>query len=189
MKLEVENLTKYFDDKLIFKNVTFSVKDSERLAIIGKSGSGKTTLIKIIMGLTNSNSGKIIFDTPPEFSVVFQENLLFEERTVYENLIFCCEIDKTTALKLLSELELEDYINTKVKALSGGMKRRIAILRAIVKRGNIFIFDEAIREVDGYTANLIISFLNKRLKNAPLIYITHDESEIEKLNFDKIIKL
>ncbi|RVU55536.1 ATP-binding cassette domain-containing protein [Anaerosphaera multitolerans] len=188
MNIAVKNLKKSFDGQLLFENLSFELKDGDVLGILGKSGKGKTTLINILLGLEKSDEGEVTYSEEPCFSVVFQENLLFEEKTVYENVKFVCD-SKEMILKLLNEIGLGDYLNSKVSILSGGMKRKLSLVRAAAKEGNIFITDEAIREVDSVNKNKMVEFLMEHRGNNPLIYITHDEEDLKLIGANKIIRL
>lgn len=186
MKIEINNLTKKYNGKIVINNLNEIIDDGQRVALIGKSGSGKTTFINIILKVIKADEGDVIFSEEPYFSVVFQDNLLFENKTVYENLLFVKEIDKKEAEKVLESLGLYNIIDKKVSMLSGGMKRRVAIARSLVYNGNIYIFDEALRKVDFSTKELILNKINSIDKT--IIFSTHNIEDIKYLKADKIIE-
>lgn len=188
MNIEIKNISKSFNDKEIFKNLSLSINSGERIALVGKSGIGKTTLLRLLMKELVPDSGEIIFSEDVRYSVVFQDNLLFENKTVYENIIFVKDISKEDVKKYLKTLYLEDIIDKKVCELSGGMKRRVAILRAIIYSGNLFIFDEALREVDLKTRDEIVNIINTMVKET-LIITTHNLNDIEDLKVDRVIDI
>ncbi|SHH10704.1 NitT/TauT family transport system ATP-binding protein [Anaerosphaera aminiphila DSM 21120] len=188
MKLKVRNLKKSFNEKVLFENLNFEVEDGDVLGLLGNSGIGKTTLMNILLGIEDSDGGSVEYSDRPKFSVVFQENLLFEEKTVLENLEFV-QRDEKINLNLLTELELGEYANSKAKVLSGGMKRRLSLVRSVAKEGNIFMMDEAIREVDTNNRKRMIEFLMKHKGVKPLIYITHDELDLKLMRANKIVRL
>lgn len=188
MNIEIKNISKSFNDKEIFKNLSLSINSGERIALVGKSGIGKTTLLRLLMKELVPDSGEIIFSEDVRYSVVFQDNLLFENKTVYENIIFVKDISKENVKKYLKTLYLEDIIDKKVCELSGGMKRRVAILRAIIYSGNLFIFDEALREVDLKTRDEIVNIINTMVKET-LIITTHNLNDIEDLKVDRVIDI
>ncbi len=188
MNIEIKNISKSFNDKEIFKNLSLSINSGERIALVGKSGIGKTTLLRLLMKELVPDSGEIIFSEDVRYSVVFQDNLLFENKTVYENIIFVKDISKEDVKKYLKTLYLEDVIDKKVCELSGGMKRRVAILRAIIYSGNLFIFDEALREVDLKTRDEIVNIINTMVKET-LIITTHNLNDIEDLKVDRVIDI
>lgn len=188
MNIEIKNISKSFNDKEVFKNLSLSINSGERIALVGKSGIGKTTLLRLLMKELVPDSGEIIFSEDVRYSVVFQDNLLFENKTVYENIIFVKDISKEDVKKYLKTLYLEDIIDKKVCELSGGMKRRVAILRAIIYSGNLFIFDEALREVDLKTRDEIVNIINTMVKET-LIITTHNLNDIEDLKVDRVIDI
>lgn len=188
MNIEIKNISKSFNDKEVFKNLSLSINSGERIALVGKSGIGKTTLLRLLMKELVPDSGEIIFSEDVRYSVVFQDNLLFENKTVYENIIFVKDISKEDVKKYLKTLYLEDVIDKKVCELSGGMKRRVAILRAIIYSGNLFIFDEALREVDLKTRDEIVNIINTMVKET-LIITTHNLNDIEDLKVDRVIDI
>lgn len=188
MNIEIKNISKSFNDKEVFKNLSLSINSGERIALVGKSGIGKTTFLRLLMKELVPDSGEIIFSEDVRYSVVFQDNLLFENKTVYENIIFVKDISKEDVKKYLKTLYLEDIIDKKVCELSGGMKRRVAILRAIIYSGNLFIFDEALREVDLKTRDEIVNIINTMVKET-LIITTHNLNDIEDLKVDRVIDI
>lgn len=188
MNIEIKNISKSFNDKEVFKNLSLRINSGERIALVGKSGIGKTTFLRLLMKELVPDSGEIIFSEDVRYSVVFQDNLLFENKTVYENIIFVKDISKEDVKKYLKTLYLEDIIDKKVCELSGGMKRRVAILRAIIYSGNLFIFDEALREVDLKTRDEIVNIINTMVKET-LIITTHNLNDIEDLKVDRVIDI
>lgn len=188
MNILIKNLYKYFDDKIIIENLNLEIKEKDRIALIGRSGIGKTTLLRIILKDLKEDSGEIIFSEEVKYSVVFQDNLLFENRSIYENIKFVVDVNREFVENYLEILGMKGLIDKKVSELSGGMKRRVSILRAIAYSGNIYILDEALREVDLETRNKIIDLLNRSIK-VPLIFTTHDEKDIKDLRATKVVNL
>ncbi|UHR01951.1 ATP-binding cassette domain-containing protein [Peptoniphilus sp. GNH] len=187
--IEIKNLNKSFGDKEILKNFNLSIKEGERLAIFGKSGIGKSTLLKIIEGLCPYDSGEIIFAKPPIFKTVFQENILFEDMSLYENILAVGEFSRKQVLEHLKALDMEGEIDRPVREISGGMKRRLAIIRAIIFPGNIFVMDEGLREVDEKTKAFIIEYINDNTKNLTVIFTSHNRDDIKALRADRVLEL
>lgn len=183
--LEIKNLNKSFGDNVVLSDFNLKVEDGERVAIVGKSGSGKTTLLKIISKEIKDFDGMVTIDPGIRISMVFQDNLLFENRTVLENLKFVSEMDSHELEKLLLELGLQNTITQKVKNLSGGMKRRVSFLRALLVPADLLLMDEAIREVDSESEDLMIEYLDSHF-HGTIIFVTHSESQVEKLNARKV---
>lgn len=183
--LEIKNLNKSFGDNVVLSDFNLKVEDGERVAIVGKSGSGKTTLLKIISKEIKDFDGKVTIDPGVRISKVFQDNLLFENRTVLENLKFVSDMDSHELEKLLLELGLQNTITQKVKNLSGGMKRRVSFLRALLVPADLLLMDEAIREVDSESEDLMIEYLESHF-HGTIIFVTHSESQVEKLKARKV---
>lgn len=188
MNILIKNLYKSFDDELVIKNLNLEINSFDRVALVGKSGIGKTTFLRMLLGDLKADSGEIIFSERPKYSVVFQDNLLFENRSIYENIKFVKSINRDIVDKYLDILGMKGLLNKKVSKLSGGMKRRVSILRAIVYSGNIYILDEVLREVDLETRDKIIYLLNESI-NGPLIFTTHNENDIKDLSATKVVNL
>ena len=183
--LEIKNLNKSFGENIILKDFNLKLNSKERLAIVGRSGAGKTTLLKIISGEISDYDGEVNLDDDARISMIFQDNLLFENRTVCENLKFVTDKEDRELEKLLEELGLGSTLNQKVKTLSGGMKRRIAFLRALLVPCDLLLMDEAIREVDEESEDLMISYLENHFDGS-IIFVTHSESQVEKLGARKV---
>lgn len=183
--LEIKNLNKSFGDNVVLSDFNLKVEDGERVAIVGKSGSGKTTLLKIISKEVKDFDGKVTIDPGVRISMVFQDNLLFENRTVLENLKFVSDMDSHELEKLLLELGLQNTITQKVKNLSGGMKRRVSFLKALLVPADLLLMDEAIREVDSESEDLMIEYLESHF-HGTIIFVTHSESQVEKLKARKV---
>jgi phospholipid/cholesterol/gamma-HCH transport system ATP-binding protein len=181
----------------VLKDVTFEIKENERVAILGGSGEGKTTMLKLILGLIRPDSGKIILygedisdKTEDElrrirmkFSMVFQEGALFDSLNVKENVAFCLreysrlseeEIDRKVR-EMLSVVGVEEAIDFMPDELSGGMHRRVAIARSLAAfEPNMFLYDEATTGLDPINADNICRLIVDLCKNGKgLIIVTH----------------
>ena len=186
MKIEIKNLSKAFGEKKVLNNLNLTVKEGERIALMGKSGSGKTTLINCILGLEDCE-GEIIFSESPVPKTVLQDNVLFENFTVFENIKAVGDFSREEVLRHLKLLGIEGEIDTYVRDLSGGMKRKVAIIRAVIYPGNLFIMDEGVREVDEDSKELIYNYINENVKET-MVFATHNAEDVEKLN-GKVLSL
>jgi phospholipid/cholesterol/gamma-HCH transport system ATP-binding protein len=166
----------------VLKGVSFSIPFNERVAILGGSGDGKTTLLKLIVGLLKPDSGRIVVDgeditdknedelreVRTKFSIVFQEGALFDSLNVKENIAFGLreyskmteeEIDKKVR-GLLGEVGLEHAIELMPEELSGGMLRRVAIMRSLAAFDpKMFLYDEATTGLDPVNADIICKLI------------------------------
>ncbi|MEW9094956.1 MAG: ABC transporter ATP-binding protein [Clostridiaceae bacterium] len=198
--IEVKNVVKRFDDKLILDSISFNIEKGEVYGLIGPNGAGKTTLINIMIGLLKANSGEVfvgghsIKEEPlkvkEQIGLVPQELALMETVTAYDNLEFFGALYGLNGRLLKERIEealevigLKDKRKEKVKKFSGGMKRRLNIAAAIMHRPKILILDEPTVGIDPQSRNNIFEFTRKinRENDTTIIYISHYMEEIEYL--------
>ena len=184
MNINIRNLTKKYGKKEIFKNFSLEIETGKVTALMGKSGFGKTTLIRILMGLEKYDKGKITGLENQKISTVFQEDRLCENLSAITNISIVCE--KETSIREISvELEkigLKESQNKPVKTLSGGMKRRVAIIRCIMAKSDIIIFDEPLKGLDEITKKNVIRYLKEKIRGKTVIIVTHDIEEARQLD-------
>ena len=184
MNININNLTKKYGKKKIFKNFSLEIETGKVTALMGKSGFGKTTLIRILMGLEKYDEGKITGLENQKISTVFQEDRLCENLSAITNISIVCE--KETSIREISvELEkigLKESQNKPVKTLSGGMKRRVAIIRCIMAKSDIIIFDEPLKGLDEITKKNVIRYLKEKIRGKTVIIVTHDIEEARQLD-------
>ncbi len=204
--LTIDKVKKSFGRVDVLKGIDLAVNDGEFVVFVGPSGCGKSTLLRIIAGLEDSTSGRVLIDgadvtvTPPAnrgIAMVFQTYALYPHLTVRSNMSLglkqigtpAAEIDRrvTAASTMLS---LEPYLERRPAELSGGQRQRVAIGRAVVREPKLFLFDEPLSNLDAalrVNTRLEIAQLHRRLK-ATMIYVTHDQVEAMTLA-DKIVVL
>ncbi len=219
-KLRLENIEKKFENgHLVLENINLSIEEGEFYALLGPSGCSKSTLLRVIAGLTKIDSGEIYLDNENinelspqkrKVSMVFQNYSLYPHLSVFENLAFPLRLRKEKMSKIISKvtnvldiLDLSKKHKNLPKELSGGEKQRVAIGRSLVKKTDIFLFDEPLSNIDVKLRNQLkheISRLHKELneksKKSIFIYVTHDQSEAISLadkicvmNFGKIMQI
>lgn len=156
LPLVVEGVSKKFNNFPVLENINFAVKEKEIFGLIGPNGAGKSTLIKIITSLLKPDKGKVLIYGSTErktisshLGVVFQETILDPLFTVYENLLIHFQLYGFSkkdfidlAQSLIYDFELENYLNLRVDKLSGGTKRKVEIVRALIHKPSILILDE-----------------------------------------------
>ena len=184
--LQVKNITKTFklekESIRALEKVTFQVKSGEFFTIIGPSGCGKSTLLRIIAGLEKPESGDLMWDEKPKIGFVFQRFALFPYLTVFENIAFGLKMtgvlekeQKTIVKELIEEVGLLGFEDKHPNALSGGMKQRVGIARALAINPNVLLLDEPFSALDEFTAvslrHLLLALWQKR--HLTTIMITH----------------
>ncbi|BAB51358.1 ABC transporter ATP-binding protein [Mesorhizobium japonicum] len=204
--LKIENVKKAFGPVEVLKGINLEVTDGEFVVFVGPSGCGKSTLLRVIAGLEDSTSGRVVIDgqdvsaTPPAkrgIAMVFQTYALYPHLTVKNNMGLglkqagtpAAEIDRRIGIAS-SMLSLEPYLERRPAELSGGQRQRVAIGRAVVREPKLFLFDEPLSNLDAalrVNTRLEIAQLHRRLK-ATMIYVTHDQVEAMTLA-DKIVVL
>tara|TARA_B100000945_G_scaffold319393_1_gene326501 strand:- start:929 stop:1567 length:639 start_codon:yes stop_codon:yes gene_type:complete len=201
MILQVKNISKSFGKLKVLNNVSFDVSEGEYLALIGKNGAGKTTLLNLLLGLSYPDSGSINFFGKTlennltyilnKIGIVFQQHTLDFDLSVIKNLIFYADvhgmkrsISRPKIDELLIKFDLKDFENYKARNLSGGMKRRLEISRALLKDPKILILDEATSGLDPNAREKILFDLKKLSdeNKITILTITHLESEIKDAN-------
>jgi multiple sugar transport system ATP-binding protein len=204
--LNIENVKKAFGPVEVLKGINLEVKDGEFVVFVGPSGCGKSTLLRVIAGLEDSTSGRVVIDgvdvstIPPAkrgIAMVFQTYALYPHLTVKNNMGLGLKQAGTPAAEIerrigiaSSMLSLEPYLERRPAELSGGQRQRVAIGRAVVREPKLFLFDEPLSNLDAalrVNTRLEIAQLHRRLK-ATMIYVTHDQVEAMTLA-DKIVVL
>ncbi len=201
-KLSIQNISKqYKNNKAVALDcVSVDVQAGEFLAILGPSGCGKTTLLRIIAGLLQPDSGKLLLDgkditaAPPakrSLGIVFQNYALFENMTVLENVTYAAYLKAkreksgskeeitARALALLADLGIAEYAKKYPVSLSGGQMQRVAIARTLILNPDIMLFDEPASALDVATRlqlRTVIKDIQARF-GTTMIYITHDQEE------------
>ena len=187
--LKIKNLSKSFDSKSIIKALSLDFPKSGFIAICGASGHGKSTLLSLIAGLQKPDSGSIEFDkNSVVVSMSFQEPRLIPSLTAIENVNLVLGGKKTTLHNveaLLNELGITDT-NKCPDDLSGGMKARVSIARALAKEADIYLFDEPFANLDKETASITASAIKTHTKDALVIAVMHDV-EFAKEQADSVI--
>lgn len=187
--IKFNNVYFSYGNKAVIENLSFTLEDGNNLLITGPSGCGKTTIARLILGLNKPDSGTIVADG--KLSAVFQEDRLIEKLNVYKNICLPLSKEKTAfASKLISEFGLEDIKYKAIESLSGGMKRRVAIIRALAFGGDALVLDEPFNGIDKENAMLISKIINREYtkKGKSVIIISHNASDAEVFEA-KILKI
>jgi len=192
-----ENVSLAFDQKIVLDDISFQLERGETKAIFGVAGSGKSTILKLAMGLLKADSGRIqvlgeditgmreedLFTLRRKIGMVFQESALFDSLTVRENVAFrlleegnISEADVEKRVReVLSFVELEKTIDLFPSELSGGMRRRVAIARAIISEPELLLYDSPTGGLDPVTSTTIIDLIVKQrdVYKTSSLFVTH----------------
>ena len=205
--LHVESIYKSYDGKnLILDNLSFHATEGEFIVLVGPSGCGKSTMLRAIAGLEPITSGSIkigdkeVTHLAPKdrnVAMVFQDYALYPHKNVYDNIAFGLRMRKLSEVEIdarvqeaASKLNLTPFLDRRPAALSGGQRQRVAIGRAIVRKPDLFLFDEPLSNLDAKLRGemrLRIARLHQELR-ATTVYVTHDQVEAMTLA-DRIIVL
>ena len=184
--ITIDNLVKNYSDLNVFDGLNLKIEHGNLTCIGGDSGIGKTTLLRLISNLETYDSGDISGCTNYSMSFVFQEDRLIDNLNVYTNLLLphigkksIKKLDKFLLDNYLSSLNLLNIGYKPVCELSGGMKRRIALLRAIIADYDILFLDEPFKGLDDDTKYKVIDFVKNMTTNKTIIYVSHDKFEID----------
>ena len=176
----IEKLTKAYDGQTIISNYSTEIEDGECLIFSMPSGKGKTTLLRLISGLEKPDSG-CIRGVPETIGYVFQEDRLCDNFTATENIMLVCKESKETIEKHLSILGLSNDLNKPVKEYSGGMKRRVAVARAVLYDCGIILFDEPFTGMDERTRAITLDYILDNCNQRTVFLVSHEDDIINKV--------
>lgn len=187
--LRVDGITKSFGKNTIFRDFGYSFEREKIYVLRGPSGVGKTTLLRIIAGLDRDFSGTVIGGGIGNVSYVFQEHRLFPTLTALDNAAISSNAPEVreSARALLIELGFtEDELKLRPHELSGGMKQRVSIARALVDKAPVLLLDEVTKELDTDLAKKVLDLIKKEAEHKTVIMVTHNPDEAELLGATEI---
>ncbi len=186
----LQEIKKKFEQKLVLDSFNATFPEGKTTCIMGPSGSGKTTLLNIILGLVKPDSGIVTGLEKRTTAAVFQEDRLCEEFDAITNVLIAVP-SKVTVKQIIEEFNkvcLLDYENKPVKNLSGGMKRRVAIVRAVLAESDLLVLDEPLKGFDEKLKKSVMTYLKEAIQGKTTIIVTHDKEEAVFLG-DSILEL
>ena len=199
-KLEINQLSKRFDDTAVLENVSLVIKDGEFVSLLGPSGSGKSTLFHLIGGLFAPDSGLITLDGEDitgkrgKISYMPQSPSLFPWRNVLDNVLLAQELkekpNRDKAIEMLNKVGLSEYKESYPRELSGGMKQRAAFVRSLLSPQKAMLLDEPFSALDEFTRMEMQKWLLSIWEEAKptVLFVTHDIEEAIFLS-DRILIL
>ena len=201
--LELRKIKKSYDNVTILDEISLDIPDGQIVSVLGPSGSGKTTLLNVILGITQLDSGQVIFDgndvsslpaEQREFNIVFQDYALFPNLNAYKNITYGLKnkpgISSEEEVKELIELlGLSDHLNKRIDQLSGGQKQRVALARTLVMKPKLLLLDEPLSALDGVIKESIKDRIKTiaRKYNLTTVIVTHDPEEALTLSDQVLI--
>lgn len=193
MLIRTKDLIKTFGDKTVIDHLNLEVEEGKLLAYIGTNGAGKSITMKMLTGLLKPTSGKIELAADLKIGMVFQESVLDEELSVLDNLksrqALYRKQDKAWLEKLIRLTGLQDFLNQTYGTLSGGQRRRVDIIRALLNKPNLLFLDEPTTGLDIQTRRAIWEILRRlqREENLTIFLTTHYLEEAENADMTYII--
>ena len=189
MAIELREVSKAFGDKQVLQGFSHTFPQGKLTCVMGPSGCGKTTLLSLLLGLERPDSGEIRGMEGQRLSAVFQEDRLCENAGAVSNIrLVNPALSKAAAEDMLEELGLGDSLRQPVREFSGGMKRRTAILRALIAPYDVLFADEPFQGLDQDTKGLVLDYWREQTRGKTVILVTHDLAEAEALG-DHILSL
>lgn len=183
----INNISKSFDGKNVLSGFNCVISGGKTTVIMGESGCGKTTLANIILGILKPDGGEVV-GMPARISAVFQENRLCEGFDAVANVELAMHGKEHSidAKEILTSLGLGSDLNKKVSELSGGMRRRVAIARAIAADADFVLLDEPFRELDEATRAMTAEYTRDMLSGKTVLLITHDSTDAALFNAETV---
>ena len=173
----LDHICKSFDGTPVLQNISAVLPAGQITCLMGPSGCGKTTLVNILLGLLPADSGTIT-GLPRRLSAVFQEDRLLEEFSATLNAGFASpKLPRAVVRSHLKAVGLADAADSPAGTLSGGMKRRVAIVRAVLATADFLLLDEPFKGLDDDTRRLVMEYLMAKTRGKTLLVVTHSAHE------------
>lgn len=179
--IRLEDVTfSYGREAPVLEQLTLHIPAGGRLCLMGASGAGKTTVLRLVLGLEAPQAGRVTLPEGARLSAVFQEDRLLPWKTALENAALFS--DTAAARTMLERLGLGDSLAVYPAALSGGMKRRVALARALCHPFDVLVLDEPLTGLDGETRAQCLAVIDEAAAGHTLLLATHDEAEAAALH-------
>lgn len=180
--INIKNCSKQYDDTIVFKNINLTAKKGECIALLGANASGKTTLLKVILGVVDIDEGMVEIDSRYKTGFFLDEQLLYDELSIENNMKIFCPLTKVERDKRKDSIEhwlhyfgLAKYRKKRVKKISAGMKKRLALAIANLNDPDILLLDEPLDALDSeYKEKFLNLIRDKQRQGALIIIATHN---------------
>ena len=180
--IAIHKLRKAFDGKRVLRDFSCELEDGRVTALMAPSGAGKTTLLRILMGLEKADSGEIAGLSGRRLAAVFQEDRLLDFMNPVENIrLTAPKLDRAVILREMAAMGLTGCENQPVRELSGGMRRRVAILRALLCGADVIALDEPFKGLDEATRARVIDETKRLCRGKTVLLVTHEAAEAERM--------
>ncbi len=180
--IQLIDIGKRFGDKQVLRHVNLTLPEGETTCLMAPSGAGKTTLVRILLGLLEPDEGRVEGLRGRRLAAVFQEDRLVETMDAVSNLrLFNPKLSRIAAADALIAFGLEDSLRQPVRELSGGMRRRVALLRALLAEWDFLALDEPFKGLDEETRRRVIRRTREMTAGRTVLLVTHDAGEAEMM--------
>lgn len=186
--VEFRHVHKAYGANEVLRRVTFTLPGGGVRCLMAPSGSGKTTLFRVLLGLEHADSGEIRGISPGRISMMFQEDRLCETLTPVENvaLVLPAETRRADVAALLAEILPTDCLGQPAMELSGGMRRRVSLARAVAFPSDLIVLDEPFTGLDQATKEKVIAFVLRHRAGRTLLVATHGEDDARLLGAERV---
>lgn len=191
--LELKNVTKKYGENTVLDDISLTIGKGQIVSILGPSGGGKTTLLNVLLGITDTTSGQIVYDGEDitrvsmekrGFNIVFQDYALFPNLNAYDNITYGLRNNpgissQEEVEELIELLGLREHLTKKISQLSGGQKQRVALARTLVTKPRLLLLDEPLSALDGVIKESIKQKIKQIVAQYELttVMVTHDPEE------------
>ena len=188
MDIQLIHIVKQFEGRKVLDDINVTFPEGRMNCLMGTSGIGKTTVINLIMGLIKPDSGEILGCKNKRITAVFQEDRLIDHWNAVRNVKLVCDksITEEQIVYELSKVGLEEETEKAVKDFSGGMRRRVALVRAILAKSEILIMDEPFKGFDEGLKKLVMDYVSENTTGKTVIIVTHEKEEVQQLGANLI---
>ncbi len=185
------HVSKAFDGKKVLDDVSCVFPEKTVTAVTGPSGQGKTTLINVVVGLVKPDAGEVVAPKGLRYACVFQEDRLIEHMSAYQNVLLTAgkSVTPIDSADILATLGLDPRDDTHVSMYSGGMRRRVAIARAVLAKPDVLALDEPFKGLDLVARNRAARLILQKCPGAIKILVTHEPDEIALMHAAQSLEL